>query len=128
MSQTALELRVDVALDADADAVELDDAAGGLREELLELDVNDVQRLSDDAPPPGARAIAIPIVGALVVSAAKELIAAVVQTAAGWVARRPSASVTVTLGDDTIELTDASDEEQQRLIDLFVARHSATTS
>ena len=31
----------------------------------------------------------------------------------------------LTIGDDTLELSDASGEDQQRLIEAFLARHAA---
>jgi hypothetical protein len=47
-----------------------------------------------------------------------------------WLARSPGRVRTVRLevGGDVLELSQASASEQQRLIDLFVSRHSAAGS
>lgn len=127
-SQGMLEIRIDVGLASDADAAELDEAARVLRSELLELDVRDVRRLSGGSPPPGARAVDIAIVGSLVVTAAQEMMAAVVRTAERWVGRRSARSVKLTIGEDTIELSGASDEDYRRLVELFLMRNATTES
>jgi hypothetical protein len=118
-----LELRVDLSLEPDADAVELDDAALALREELLDLDVDAVERPASGPPPEGAKAVEAMILGTLLVEAGKDIIAVVVQTIAGWVGSGRSRSVTVQLGDDKIEISDPSAEDQRRLIESFLARH-----
>jgi hypothetical protein len=126
MSGLGVELRLDVGVEADADAAELDQAASQLREELLGLDVDAVERLRGEAPPPGTRAAEATLLGALVVDLGHEALAAVVRTIQSWIARRLDRSVKVTLGDDSIELTNVSDEDQRRLIDSFVARHASS--
>ncbi len=120
-----LHVRIDVGVDTDADAAELDDAVRGLRGELLELDVEDVERPSGGSAPEGARGPEVALLGTLMVSAGRAGVSALVKTVAGWIGRRPGRSVTLQIGDDSIELTDASAEDQQRLIEAFVARHSA---
>ncbi len=44
MESNRLKLRIDVGVDPDADAEELDEATIQLRRELLELDIDDVKR------------------------------------------------------------------------------------
>jgi hypothetical protein len=126
MSGLGVELRLDVGVEPDADAAELDQAASQLRQELLGLDVDAVERLRGEAPPPGTRAAEATLLGALVVDLGHEALAAVVRTIQSWIARRLDRSVKVTLGDDSIELTNVSDEDQRRLIDSFVARHASS--
>jgi hypothetical protein len=118
-----LELRVDLSLEPDADAVELDDAALALREELLDLDVDAIERPASGPPPEGAKAVEAMIIGTLLVEAGKDVIAAVVQTIAGWVGARKGRSVTVQLGEDKLEISDPSADDQHRLIEAFLARH-----
>ena len=119
-----LELRLDVRSAADADDAELDAAARDLRAELLELDVRDVRRLTGGPAPAGTRAIELLVAGGLLVSTAQEVIRAVVQTAAGWASRREARSVTLTLGGDTVELSDVCGDEHRELVELFLARHA----
>lgn len=118
-------LRLDIVLEPDADDAELELAAAQLRQELLELDVDAVERPPGDPAPPGARGIEVGVLGALLVEAGRGAVGAVVQTIHGWVARRSSRTVKITLDGDSIELTNASEEEQRRLIESFLARHAA---
>ncbi|MGH2883640.1 MAG: hypothetical protein ACRDPA_13240, partial [Solirubrobacteraceae bacterium] len=69
-----LELLVDLVVDRDEDAAELDEATRQLQRELLELDVDDVHRVQEGAPPPGTRAVDATVLGSLAVSAATEVI------------------------------------------------------
>jgi hypothetical protein len=128
MEGQTVELRLELGLESDADAVELDEAAGHLRRELLELDVADVERPAGGSPPPGARAVESMLLGTLVVTATQELVGAVVRAVAGWLARRPHSSVKVEIGGDTIEVSDPSSDEQQQLIAAFLARHAPGAS
>ena len=121
----SLELRVDLGLDPEADALELDDAALNLREELLELDVDAVERPVSGPPPEGAKAIETTLVGTLIVLAGKEAIAAAVQQVRQWLSRGKGRYVKLQLGEDTIEISDPSAEDQRRLLDTFLARHTA---
>jgi hypothetical protein len=118
------QLHVDVALEADADAEELDKETALLRRELLELDVDAVERQSEGPPPPGTRAVEIAVLGSLLVALGREAIPAVVRTIEGWVARRPDRSVKLELGGDSIELSSVSTEDQQRLLQAFLDRQS----
>jgi hypothetical protein len=126
MSGLGVELRLDVGVEPDADAAELDQAASQLRQELLGLDVDAVERLRGEAPPQGTRAGEATLLGALVVDLGREALAAVMRTIQSWIARRLDRSVKVTLGEDLIELTNVSDEDQRRLIDSFLARHASS--
>jgi Effector Associated Constant Component 1 len=118
------ELRLEIGLEPDADAAELEGAASQLQQELLELDVDTVERPAG-APPPGTRGVEIGIIGTLVVGAGRAAIGPVVNAISAWVARRSSRTVRITLDGDSLELTNASAEDQRRLIESFVARHAA---
>jgi hypothetical protein len=124
MSESQAALRLDIGLQPDAEAAELEDAALQLRLELLELDVEAVERPAGAAPPPGARGPEVALLGALLVNAGQGAIRAVVRTIQGWVERTSSRSVKVTLDGDTIELTNASDDAQRQLVESFLARHA----
>jgi hypothetical protein len=129
MSEPPGALRLEIGLAPDADAEELDGAASQLRSELLELDVDEVEKVPGAAPPPGARGIEAVLLGTLAVEAGRGAIEAVVQTIKSWVSRgTASRTVKVTLDGDCIELTSVSDEDQQRLIESFLARHAAPAS
>jgi len=109
--------------DSGAEADELEASASALREEVLDLDVEQVRRLtSDDALPDGARAFDVASIGALLVtlSGSSELISQVVAVFKGWAERRGGRTVEVTVGSHSIRLTGASRAQQDRLIDEFI--------
>jgi len=120
-----VKLRIDVGVEPDADAAELDEATQQLRRELLELDVDGVERPSAGPPPPGTRAVEAALLGTLLVTATRELVSAVVRAVTGWLGRRPGRSVKLEIAGDWIEVTDPSAEDQQRLIAAFLAHHAA---
>jgi len=124
MSSEAVTLRLEVGVEPDADAAELDEATLKLRRELLQLDVADVECPADGhPPPPGTRAVEAALLGTLVVTAANDLVGAVVRAVASWIGRRQNRSVKLEIDGDSIEVTDPSAEDQQRMIEAFLARH-----
>jgi hypothetical protein len=118
-------LRVAIGLDADADAAELYDEAQGLQQELLDLDVERVEREREGPPPAGARAVDAALVGSLVVTATRQAVQVVAHAVVQWVTRRPQRKVKLKIGEDEIELTAVSTEDQRRLLETFLARHAA---
>jgi hypothetical protein len=117
-------------LDEDgADAERVDVLTGHLRRELAQLDVERVSPLHAGEAPPGTRGLDVAAVGGLLVVLGQSATAltAVVAAIRGWLARSPgpARTVRVELGGDVLELSQASAAEQDRLIELFVGRHSA---
>lgn len=108
----------------DADDDRLEHLALGLREELLEVDVDDVRRLRAGEAPAGTRGLELAAIGALLVSVkvSTETVGAVVRTIRGWLTRGTpeGRSVTVTIGDRTLQLQSASPDQQERLIEEFL--------
>src|SRR5687768_15176893 len=123
MPEPAIGLRLEVGLEPDADAAELEHATSQLRTELLELDVDRVDQPSEPAPA-GTRGLDVAALGTLVVAAGRGAIGPVLQTLQSWVARRSSRSVKITIDGDSLELTNASREDQRRLVESFLARHT----
>jgi hypothetical protein len=118
-----LELWITAGQDPRADDAEIEQRTLALREELLEIDVQDVRRPLSGPAPEGARAGEATLHGALIVTVAREAIGAVVRAVAGWLSRGDSRTVRLQLGDDSIELTDVSAEDQRQLLHAFLARH-----
>ena len=110
--------------EAGSDPARLDELTNRLREELLDLDVDDVERVSAGEAPAGTRAIELAAIGALLVTMQQSgvLVAKVVNTIREWLKRdpEPTRAVKITLGDRTIELTAASSEQQDKLVAEFV--------
>ncbi|MFC9230825.1 hypothetical protein ACFTZI_18005 [Streptomyces decoyicus] len=118
-------LTLDLTGASDTDAEELQSFAEQLRRALLELDVEDVQLARQGgAAPEGAKPGEVIAVGALVVTAVPLLVRQVLQLVDTWLRNRPLRSVTVEIDGDTIELGNASAEDQRRLIDAFVNTRS----
>ena len=105
----------------DDDAGELAELAGWLRAELLDLDVQAVDQLSGDAVPGGAKGVAA-IAGWLSVQLGTEALRIVLAKVADWVARNDRV-VEVTEGGDTLKLGRATREQQEKIIDAWLARH-----
>jgi hypothetical protein len=124
------QLRLDV-VDPDADPQQLDEITGRLREALLQLDVNDVERAPDAVgPPEGAKSAGAVAAGSLIVSMATTpgLLASVLETIRGWLGLRGSRSVKLTLGGDSIEVSGISDQAQEDLVRSWLAKHAPATS
>jgi hypothetical protein len=111
-----------------ADAERLAVLTRYLRSELLQLDVEDVKALPAGEPPPGARAFDVATVGALLIALGKsaEGLRSVVSVIQGWLGRGEGKGrvVRLELGGDALELSQASAADQERLIELFVLRHT----
>jgi hypothetical protein len=118
--------------EAGADAERLAELAGFLRQDLLALDVEDVTALRAGEAPPGARAFDMVAVGGLLVTLGRSVggLRAVVSAVRKWLARGEGAPRTVRLeiAGDVLELSGATAADQQKLIDLFVARHAIEAS
>jgi hypothetical protein len=125
MTEPRLELRVELELDPQADAAEIETRTLQLRDELLDLDVDDVRQPSVGRPPEGAKGGDVVLLGTLVVTAGREAVRVVVQAVGAWLSRNRVRSITVRIDGDTLELSAASKDEQLKLVELFLARHSA---
>jgi hypothetical protein len=124
------ELRVQLA-EAGADAERLDQLTGYLRQELLQLDVEDVRALPAGEPPPGTRAIDALAIGGLLVTFTEgaQSVRKVVAAIRAWLARGGGGvkrTVRLELEGDVLELSEVSASEQTRLIELFVSRHAGS--
>jgi hypothetical protein len=109
-----------------AGAERLADLAQALRGELLALDVDDVRPVRDGAPPSGSRGIDVAAAGALVasLSGSVEALGPLLRTVREWLGRGAKAAprtVELTIGDKTLRVTNASDAQQDRLIEAFIS-------
>jgi hypothetical protein len=122
------ELRLQLSEDG-ADAERLEALTGFLRQELLQLEVEDVTRLRTGEPPPGSRMFDVVAVGGLLVSLSQSAdgLRSVVSAIRKWLSRGEGTSRTVRLelDGDVLELSEATAADQERLIGLFVGRHAA---
>ncbi|MGW0294653.1 hypothetical protein [Streptomyces tuirus] len=111
---------------SDSDDDELLSLSSQLRRSLLELDVADAQLArSPVGAPAGAKSGELIAAGAVVVTAAPFVVRQVLKLAGIWLQNRPVRGIKVELDGRTIELSDASDVERERLIDAFLAQSGA---
>ena len=114
--------------ETDADAELLEQLTYALRDELLETPVDSVAVPTVGEAPEGSRALGIAAVGALVVqlSGSADTIGKVIGVVRSWFNKKPTArTLKITVGGDVLELTAATLDQQQQLIDAFVKRSSA---
>jgi hypothetical protein len=121
------ELRLRISED-DADGARLAELTRYLRADLLQLDVDDVTALPGGAPPPGSRAFGSAEISGLLVMLGQsaDALRSVVAAVTAWAGRGGGTPRTVRLElqGDALELSQASAADQERLISLFVSRHS----
>jgi|SRR5579859_1708179 len=119
-------LGVQVVAGPDDEAEEIAEATRQLRRELLELDVVAVEIPSAGEPPPGSRAIDVAMLGALLVHLADpDMLAGVVAAVRSWLSGSSKRSIKMELGGDVLELKGVSSQEQRRLTDEWLARHTS---
>jgi hypothetical protein len=117
---------LELAAEAGLPAEDVDELTVQLRRELLESDVVDVRRAPGSEPPPGARAGDVAAIGSLLVtlSTTAAALKAAVGTLRGWLGSNSNRKVVLSLDGDTIEISGSSDDEQRRLIALWIERHA----
>ncbi len=117
-------VRLVVAL-RDGDKGDADDLAEQLREELHETGF-DVRRPASDDAPPGSKGDSLAW-AQLAVSFSGGL-PALVAAIRAFTQRGETRKVSITLGDDTLELAGATSQQQQELVDTWLQRHLASPS
>jgi hypothetical protein len=121
-SPSARSVALGVELAADADDAELEALTASLRRELLQLDVDRVDRVRTEEAPEGSKALDAFALGALVVRLVSrpELLRSVARTLQSWLGDRADRTVKLQLGDNVLELTGVSSSQQDRLIDEWI--------
>ncbi|GAA2766570.1 hypothetical protein GCM10010103_56110 [Streptomyces paradoxus] len=112
----------------DAEAERVAELTGYLREELLDLDVDDVTTLPGGEVPAGARAVDVTQIGALLVTlgSTATALSQVMTVIRSWVGRRHDThpSLHLRMGDDVLEVSEATDDQVAEAFKIFVQRHS----
>jgi hypothetical protein len=106
----------------DSDAEEEAGLADLLRTELLELDVVSVDPLAADEVPEGAKGIGQLAGGLVAQFGTLDSLAAIVAAVIRW-AVRTQRTVEISEGGDVLKVSAASQEQQQELINAWLARH-----
>jgi hypothetical protein len=120
-------LGIQLAVTPDDDTEEVAEATLRLRRELLDLDVEAVQVPQAGEAPPGTRAVELAALGALAVTIGhSQLLGPLVAAIRAWLAGSPQRSIKLELDGDALELTGVSSQEQRRLTDEWLRRHTGT--
>ncbi|MBD3926328.1 hypothetical protein IEZ26_17010 [Nocardioides cavernae] len=95
-----------------------------LRHELTQLDVESVSTVPGGPAPPGSKGLDMAAAAALLVQVTGSVRAldVLVSTIRTWLQRRqdPGRSVKLTIGEQTLELSHATSEQQERLVQEFL--------
>ena len=126
MSSDLIQIVLQLDAGSDADAQEVDGLTRRFRQQLLELDVQSVDRREAGEAPPGTRGDPILLLGGLVVTLVRspETLKGVVRAIQAWMANYQTHTVELQLDGDVLKVSGPSTAEQQQLIALFVERHS----
>ncbi|MFF5156605.1 hypothetical protein ACFY3N_10205 [Streptomyces sp. NPDC000348] len=123
MSRGTQRMRLVLTGRRDSDQEELDELTLRLRERLLELDVDGVEPDRSGDVPDGAKPVDAIAVGALAVTLAPIALRSVLDLVRTWIENRPVRTVSITLGEDSLDLEAVSSADQQRIVDAFLAAH-----
>jgi hypothetical protein len=111
-----------------ADDERLQRLAGHLRDELRDVGGVEPTLLQAGEAPEGSRALDIIVVGGLVLKLLDSAaLRAAIGAIRGWLGRGAGAprTVHIAIGDDSIDLSAATTEDQERLVEMFVSRHTS---
>jgi len=122
-----MHMLVTVDAGAGANAAETAELAERLRDELgaHEYDSMPVEA----AAPEGAKGLGVDVGSLLVALAASGgVLTSLIGTLQSWLGRQSGSRLVVEIDGDRIELTGASDEDRQRALDVWLARHDPDAS
>jgi hypothetical protein len=120
------QLDISLEIDDDISPLEYEELTEAVRRELLQLDVESVERIPAGPVPEGARGLDLSALGALIVSVGQSapVIGQVVEVVRAWAARSPKRSAKLTICGDTLELSGLSERDQRLVIRDWMARHA----
>ena len=117
------DVRVEL-VEPDGDLEALDALMRDLLQELLQLDVESVSTVPVAPAPPGSKGLDLAAAAALLVQVkgSATALTAVVSAVRAWLQRGKDsgASVKLTIGERTLELSRATTEQQERLVQEFL--------
>jgi hypothetical protein len=115
-------VEVDVAVDADPEVVV--GSLLGLRKELAELDADAVDLDENGPAPDGTKGVGETANALIVTLSDSAVLVALAGVLRSWVGRDRGRKARMRIGDDEIELSRASEEEQARLAEEWLRRHA----
>jgi len=119
-----IKIQLDLVLPPDSTKQEAADMLRQLEREILEEDVQKVDRPPKGRAPRGAKAVEPFSLGTLLITLAAShgVLAGVVNVIKSWMERNRTRSVTLTFGKNKLDLKNLSPAEQQRLANEWLAR------
>ncbi len=127
MTEEHSELAIELLAEPGTDDQELAELAFRLRGELVDLDVEAVEPATAGQAPADSKGIELLAIGALIVRFVlrPDVLRAVVSGVRSWAGRQRACSVKLTLDGDSLEITGPRSADQERLVDLWIARHAS---
>jgi hypothetical protein len=115
-----------VVVDPDGDAMAASEASDLLLKELEPLAFDRLDRGTATGKEHGTRSTGAMVVGTLVgLASSPVVLRGAVDVVKSWLERQKRGSVTITCGEDTLELNAVSKDQQEALIKAFLDRHAA---
>jgi hypothetical protein len=126
MTERVVQLTLCIEMGPETNVEELVVLAVDLRGLLLELDIESADLLTRGQPPSDTRSGEIFVAGALTVMLArsKELVTKLIESVKWWTSLGAGRSVRLELDGDVLELNGLTREDQRKLIQLFINRHT----
>ncbi len=124
MAEGTLELKLVVDIGPEADKEELETNTLQLRDELMDLDVENVDLVCSGDVPANAKAGDPISWGTLLLTLAASggVITTLINSVQSWLIRNDRKSITLELDGDKLDLKGVSTEEQKRLINEWLKR------
>jgi hypothetical protein len=95
-----------------------------LLSELEELELEKIERIPAGPAPDGARGAGLAEFGALAITlVSSPVLGSLLNLVQDWLARRRSGTITMSLGEDRLELTAVPTDLQREAMAAFLARH-----
>lgn len=108
-----------------ADPVELDSATTSLLDELRLVDIDQLERATQPAPP-GTRTPDAQTIDTLVAVVSSPIVLqGMVDVVRSWLTRRDRGAVEIKVGTDRLTLSAATAEQQEHLVREFLDRHGS---
>ena len=109
----------------DADDELLADLTTNLRDELEQLNVENIQLPVQSNHPQGAKSGDAFTWGQLLLTLAASggVLTSIIATIKAWLLRQTRCSIRVEMDGDTLEITGVDSEDQRKIIDQWLARH-----
>jgi hypothetical protein len=117
-----LALCVEISSEAENDVEDLGNRTVYLRDELLELDVDDVMRVRAEPAPAGTKAADSYSAYSLIISLSDSVvIASVITLLQSWINRNKGVSATIQIGADKIEVKDVSAAKLIKIVESMTS-------